>query len=275
MPIRLAAARRGPQIYVLLSKNLTAKSTPAWSAACLSAPAKEYRSNEPHARALRSDHSRPFRQTSAPLGIRAYARETSSFAGAVVFSLGRVILSYGIRQHAYLGPTHTVALTVLSSPALFDGIRYETPRRKRGRASAVRRVDINSCGIDDLNEIPVLREGIPERIMKYREMIGPVSRHLPDRMEERIVDSWTNVGDWPRPGRPSASAGMMSGTSAPPFAVRSQKERNSFTAPHAGPAPRLRSRHARAHGAMTDQETSGMKDIPEHLRKTIIFSMLE
>ena len=212
------------------------------------------------------------------LGIRAgYARETSSFAGGVLFSLGRLILSYGIRQHAYLGPTHTVALTALSSPALFEEIRYETRRRKRGQDAVVRRVDINSCGIEDLNEIPVLRDDIPERIMKYRELIGPVSRHalrqigLEEREILELMDYVEGLAEDPGRGE-RERRDETRGRGAPPsrpFASQ-EKRKDLFSRLLARGVPaslaiRIADRARDLGRNELVREISGMKDIPEHL----------
>jgi hypothetical protein len=264
--------------------------TPAWSAGLSVAPARgislEWNLTREY---YGSINSLAISANLIPrLGIRAgYARETSSFAGAVVFSLGHLILSYGIRQHAYLGSTHTVALTALSSPALFDGIRYETLRRKRGRVAPVRRVDINSCGIDDLNEIPVLREGIPERIIKYREMIGPVSRHALRQigMEEReileLMDYAEGLAEDPgRAERERRNETRRRG--APPtrpFASQ-EKRKELFSRLLARGVPaslaiRIADRARELGRDELIREISGMKDISEHLRKTIIAACSE
>ena len=222
------------------------------------------------------------------LGLRAgYARETSSFAGALVFSLGRVVLSYGIRQHAYLGPTHMVSLTAISSPVTLEEIRYETLRSRRVVRPPVRRIDINSCGIEELEEIPVLGEDIPGRIIRYREMIGPVSHHALRQigMEEREITELMDyieglAGDPALAGRGQRDrpAGRAASTSRPFASQEKRKELFSRLLRRGVPASMALKIADRARELGREElirEVSSKKDIPEHLKKSIIAACSE
>ncbi|MCU0845760.1 MAG: helix-hairpin-helix domain-containing protein [Spirochaetes bacterium] len=222
------------------------------------------------------------------VGVRAgYARETSSFSGAVLFSLGRLIVSYGIRQHAYLGATHSVAITALSVDSFFEEIRYETLRRRRNFTPPARKIDINKCELEDLAEIPVLREGIPERIMKYRQMIGPVSRHalrqigleelevneLMEHIEGLAEESDRNEKYRRPPGTGRGAAASR------PYASN-EKRKELFTGLiHRGVPASVALRVAdRARDLGRDElirEIAGMKDIPDHIKKAIISACSE
>ena len=216
------------------------------------------------------------------VGIRAgYARETASFSGAVLFSLGRLIVSYGLRQHAYLGATHSVALTALSAEMFFEEIRYETLRPRRNNTPPVRKIDINACDLEDLAALPVLREGIPERIMKYREMIGPVSRHalrqigLEEREVNELMDHVENLAE--DPGRDEASRRSPSNrrrAPAPGAFASTEKRKELFSKLiHRGVPASLALRIAdRARKLGRDElirEVAAMKEVPEHIKKAI------
>ncbi|HSV97381.1 MAG TPA: hypothetical protein VLM75_10670 [Spirochaetota bacterium] len=216
------------------------------------------------------------------VGIRVgYAREISCFSGAVLFSLGRLVVSYGIRQHAYLGATHSVAVTALSADTFFEEIRYETLRRRRNNTPPVRKIDINKCELEELAEIPVLREGIPERIIKYREMIGPVSRHalrqigLEEREVNELMDHVEGLADDPgRKERYSRSPGIGRDAQASrPFASNEKRKELFSRLVHRGVPASLALKIAdRARDLGRDElirEIAGMKDVPEHIKKAI------
>jgi hypothetical protein len=216
------------------------------------------------------------------VGIRAgYARETTSFSGAVLFSLGRIVVSYGLRQHAYLGATHSVAVTVLSADTFFEEIRYETLRRRRIDSPPARKIDINRCELEDLAEIPVLREEIPGRIMKYREMIGPVSRHSLRQigMEEREVDGLMDYieGLAEDPGRTdrdrrTTATGRKPAGSGPFASTEKRKELFSKLIQRGVPASLALKIADRARELGNEEllrEVAGMKDVPGHIRKVI------
>ncbi len=111
------------------------------------------------------------------LSLRAgYSRETSSFSFACSLALGSLIVSYGAGFHAFLGTTHTVSMTISPGNPGYEEIRYLTPRGEVLSGSTGVRININACSLEELSSIPGLPADLAARIIRYRELIGPVSR---------------------------------------------------------------------------------------------------
>ncbi|MDY6933213.1 MAG: helix-hairpin-helix domain-containing protein [Spirochaetota bacterium] len=111
------------------------------------------------------------------LSIKAgYSREMSSFAAAIVFLYNLIRFSYGLRHHPYLGLTHSVGITLTSHNLPFNQVNYNKRIYRRSIPKTIKRVNVNNCTIDELRDIPLLTKEIAERIIKYRNIIGPVTR---------------------------------------------------------------------------------------------------
>jgi hypothetical protein len=113
------------------------------------------------------------------LSIRAgYAKETSSYSGSVLVAYKHVSVSYGLKYHPHLGFTHSAGITLTLSPISLESVSYSTKFEKEPQADLIKikRININTCTADDIKKIPGISKTISERLIKYREIIGPVSK---------------------------------------------------------------------------------------------------
>jgi hypothetical protein len=114
------------------------------------------------------------------LSLRAgYAKETSSYSGSVLIVYKHLSLSYGLKYHPHLGFTHSAGITLTLSAVSLDSVSYSTKFEKESGADIknFKRVNINTCTADDLKKIPGISKTISERLIKYREIIGPVTKN--------------------------------------------------------------------------------------------------
>lgn len=105
-----------------------------------------------------------------------YSRETTTYSAAFSFVYKYISISYGLRFHSYLGCTHSIGCTLTRTPQHFNSLTYHNRFHPRGQNQEIERIDINRCTLSDLKNIPVLSDIFSKRIMKYREMIGPVTK---------------------------------------------------------------------------------------------------
>ncbi len=106
-----------------------------------------------------------------------WSRETHSLAGAVVLILNNMMISYGLRHHGYLGATHHFGVAVSTSLPRMDELSYDVRRFRRAFPDLSAPVaDLKTCTAEELRAATGM--GLPEseRIVKYREMFGPLSR---------------------------------------------------------------------------------------------------
>lgn len=100
-----------------------------------------------------------------------YSRETSSLAGAVIILINGIAASYGLRYHSYLGTTHSFSVTLRYGAPPLEEINYSKPRKSACKEpinlARCTKEDLEQAGIDGL---------VAERIIKYRETIGLLSR---------------------------------------------------------------------------------------------------
>lgn len=105
-----------------------------------------------------------------------YSREISTCSFAVNFFYKSMGISYGIDYHAFLGSTHRIAVTLSTEDLRLEEIQYLKKRLTgKPRRSGLPAIDINKCSIEELETIPVLTKEMAGRIIKYREMIGPIT----------------------------------------------------------------------------------------------------
>ncbi|HOO71243.1 MAG TPA: helix-hairpin-helix domain-containing protein [Spirochaetota bacterium] len=102
-----------------------------------------------------------------------YSRETDSYAAALTLVYRYLSASYGIRYHTHLGLTHSVSFSFSLRSMEVDGIHYGGGRADR---TITEKVDINRCAKEDMASLPGLPESMALRIIKYRELFGPVTR---------------------------------------------------------------------------------------------------
>ncbi len=99
-----------------------------------------------------------------------YTPEDTRFAASITVLIKKINLSYSLSSHPFLGYTHSFGIT-LSSSSDFETIRYSTP------SISIRntKININSASAEEIKNIPGLCSRSSERIILYREKIGPVS----------------------------------------------------------------------------------------------------
>jgi hypothetical protein len=103
-----------------------------------------------------------------------YSRETSTYGFSGSLALNRISFSYGISYHAYLGTTHRAGITLSTDIISFKEIdamqRRLVPDTDKGVC-----VDLTSCTLEELCHIHALTAMHAERLIKFREIIGPIS----------------------------------------------------------------------------------------------------
>ena len=104
-----------------------------------------------------------------------YAREAMTWSGALSAIFKKVSASYGIRLHPYLGVTHVIGLSLNINGEKFPAINYSQNREDDEEKKVIKKIDINACSNEEIEAVPVLNPTHAERIIRYREQIGPVS----------------------------------------------------------------------------------------------------
>jgi hypothetical protein len=104
-----------------------------------------------------------------------YSRETSSYSFSVNFLYDKFSVSYGMAHHTYLGPTHKLGLTIASGDITFQEINYNKTLARHSIPEKKKKININNCLPEELKESDLFPNEIAERIMKYRDTIGPIS----------------------------------------------------------------------------------------------------
>jgi hypothetical protein len=99
-----------------------------------------------------------------------YCRENSSFAASFGVLTNKFFVSYGLRYHPYLGYTLSLGITYTLSPEI-ESLNYGKPLF----SSAGKKINVKTATPDDLKKIDGLRAVSAERIIMYREKIGPVT----------------------------------------------------------------------------------------------------
>jgi hypothetical protein len=104
-----------------------------------------------------------------------YSRETSSYSFAVIFLYDKFSVSYGLSHHTYLGSTHKLGLTVSTGEFGFEEVSYNKSLFRVSLPEKKKKININESSIEELMDSGLFSKEIPERIIKYREIIGPVT----------------------------------------------------------------------------------------------------
>jgi len=105
-----------------------------------------------------------------------YTNEMSACWASLIVLIKRISFAYGIRYHPCLGYSHSVGFSMTSGAMAFSGMDYRERFFRHRGIKDIRRIDINTCTLDELRDVPVITDKVAERIMLYRESIGPVSR---------------------------------------------------------------------------------------------------
>ena len=103
-----------------------------------------------------------------------YAREISSYSLSSSLVVKNIVISYGLSYHAYLGATHRAGFSIATGSALFDPVNTPDRRIDPDIDEGVT-VDIENCTADELRAISGLEDTHAERIVKWREIMGPVT----------------------------------------------------------------------------------------------------
>ncbi len=125
-----------------------------------------------------------------------YSRETSSLAGACTIIVNGIMASYGLRYHSYLGTTHSFSATLRYGALPLEEISYSNPRKP----SCDGAINAKTCSLDDLTNIGIAPL-VAERIIKYRETIGPLSKKsliqmgLSSKEYRRLSPCFLNLAD--------------------------------------------------------------------------------
>ena len=104
-----------------------------------------------------------------------YSRETSSYSFSLNFMYNKFSVSYGLAHHTYLGATHKLGLTIASTDFSMEEVNYNKKLARQSLPEKKKKININKCSGEELAESELFREEIAERIMKYRDTIGPLS----------------------------------------------------------------------------------------------------
>ncbi len=99
-----------------------------------------------------------------------YCRENSSFAASFGVLAESFFVSYGLKYHPYLGYTHSIGITYTLNPKI-EPLHYAKPLI----SPAVKKLNLKKATLDDIKEIDGISELSAERIILYREKIGPVT----------------------------------------------------------------------------------------------------
>ncbi len=120
-----------------------------------------------------------------------YAHEATTYSGAFSFIYKYVSVSYGLKYHPHLGFTHTAGVTLSVSEINIDSLSYGSIVSNIKKQENKPAVNINSCSLEQLTAIPGMEQHIAERIMKYRQTTGPVTRTslVQIGMSEKEIDS--------------------------------------------------------------------------------------
>ncbi len=105
-----------------------------------------------------------------------YAREATTYSGALSFVYKYVSVSYGLKYHPHLGFTHSAGVTLSVSEMNIDSLSYGSIFSRIREVQNKPAVNINNCTMDQITAVPGVQQHIAERIMKYRQTTGPLSR---------------------------------------------------------------------------------------------------
>jgi hypothetical protein len=102
-----------------------------------------------------------------------YSRETSTYAASITILYRFMTISYGLRHHPYLGATHCFGVVLCDENRLFERVSYKSIRHRI--PSRKTKLDINKCSAEELKRFALISEMLAERIVRYRNAIGPIS----------------------------------------------------------------------------------------------------
>jgi hypothetical protein len=105
------------------------------------------------------------------IALRAgYCKENSSFSTAMGILAKNLFISYGLRYHPFLGYSHSIGISYTIGSGI-ESLDYKKPLFSIERE----KININTATLDDLKAISGLSDLSVERILLYREKLGPVT----------------------------------------------------------------------------------------------------
>jgi DNA uptake protein ComE-like DNA-binding protein len=99
-----------------------------------------------------------------------YIKENSSFAATIGILADTLFISYGLRYHPFLGYSHSIGISYTIGSGI-ESLDY----KKSLFATEREKININRASLDELKAIDGLSDVSAERIILYREKIGPVT----------------------------------------------------------------------------------------------------
>ncbi len=105
-----------------------------------------------------------------------YARETAACSMSIIILYRRFRISYGMEYHSMLGTTHSIGITISGTPLKAVPVKFPSVGRREPHYDPPDKpVDINRCSLDELRSLPVVTEEIAVRLVRYRELVGPIT----------------------------------------------------------------------------------------------------
>ncbi|OHD71241.1 MAG: hypothetical protein A2W19_10695 [Spirochaetes bacterium RBG_16_49_21] len=105
-----------------------------------------------------------------------YARETETGSAAISLIYKYVALSYGLKYHPHLGFTHSVGVTLALQEMPVEALNYGRMFARIHGDPDIPKIDVSTCTLEELMQIPEINETFAERIIKYRNAVGPVTK---------------------------------------------------------------------------------------------------
>ena len=99
-----------------------------------------------------------------------YCKENSSFTTAIGILAENLFISYGLRYHPFLGYSHSIGISYTIGSGI-ESLDYKKPLFSIERE----KMNINTASLGELKSIDGLSDVSAERIILYREKIGPVT----------------------------------------------------------------------------------------------------
>ncbi len=101
-----------------------------------------------------------------------YSRETSSYSFSLSFIFRKLTVAYGMSYHTYLGATHKLGVTMASADYSLEEVDYR--KKLRRLPMKKKKININTCTMEMLTGSGLFSREIAERIIRYRNTIGPL-----------------------------------------------------------------------------------------------------
>jgi len=99
-----------------------------------------------------------------------YCRENSSFSASFGVLASNYFITYGFKYHPYLGYSHSIGITFSLTPQI-ESLQYGKPLF----SLTAKKININNSTLEELKEIDGLNTLSAERILLYRQKIGPLT----------------------------------------------------------------------------------------------------